>query len=52
MEITNKIFETLLTKNDFKKIEFANYSKTLYDTVVGWKKKGYILLMLWLYQKI
>ena len=42
MEITNKIFETLLTKNDFKKKEFANYSKTPYDTVVGWKKKGYI----------
>ena len=42
MEITNKIFETLLTKNDFKKKEFANYSKTPYDTVVGWKKKGYV----------
>ena len=42
MEITNKIFETLLTKNDFKKKEFADYSKIPYDTVVGWKKKGYI----------
>ena len=42
MEITNTIFETLLTKNNFKKKEFANYSKIPYDTVVGWKKKGYI----------
>ncbi|MCT7602426.1 hypothetical protein [Aliarcobacter butzleri] len=42
MEITNTIFETLLKKNNFKKKEFANYSKTPYDTVVGWKKKGYI----------
>ena len=42
MEITNTIFETLLTKNDFKKKEFADYSKIPYDTVVGWKKKGYV----------
>ena len=42
MEITNKIFEPLLTKNDFKKKEFADYSKIPYETVVGWKKKGYI----------
>ena len=42
MEITNKIFETLLTKNDFKKKEFADYSKIPYDTVVGWKKKEYV----------
>lgn len=42
MEITNKIFETLLTKNDFKKKEFADYSKIPYDTVVGWKKKAYV----------
>ena len=42
MEITNKIFETLLTKNDFKKKEFADYSKIPYDTVVGWKKKRYV----------
>ena len=33
MEITNKIFEPLLTKNDFKKKEFANYSKTPYDVI-------------------
>ena len=44
MEITNTIFETLLKKNNFKKKEFADYSKIPYDTVVGWKKKGYILL--------
>ena len=42
MEITNTIFETLLTKNNFKKKEFADYSKIPYDTVVGWKKKGYV----------
>ena len=42
MEITNTIFETLLTKNNFKKKEFALYSKIPYDTVVGWKKKGYV----------
>ena len=42
MEITNTIFETLLKKNDFKKKEFADYSKIPYDTVVGWKKKEYI----------
>ena len=42
MEITNTIFETLLTKNNFKKKEFANYSKIPYDTVVGWKKKRYV----------
>lgn len=39
MEITNTIFETLLKKNNFKKKEFADYSKIPYDTVVGWKKK-------------
>ena len=49
MEITNTIFETLLTKNNFKKKEFAQYSKIPYDTVVGWKKKGYVPAMLWLY---
>ena len=42
MEITNTIFETLLKKNNFKKKEFADYSKIPYDTVVGWKKKGYV----------
>ena len=40
MEITNTIFETLLTKNNFKKKEFAQYSKIPYNTVVGWKKKN------------
>ena len=42
MKITNTIFETLLTKKNFKKKEFAQYSKIPYDTVVGWKKKGYV----------
>ena len=42
MEITNTIFETLLTKNNFKKKDFADYSKIPYDTVVGWKKKRYV----------
>ena len=42
MEITNTIFETLLKKNNFKKKEFADYSKIPYDTVVGWKKKEYV----------
>ncbi|HJE03681.1 MAG TPA: hypothetical protein K8U92_07370 [Aliarcobacter thereius] len=42
MEITNTIFETLLTKNNFKKKDFAEYSKIPYDTVVGWKKKGFV----------
>ena len=42
MEITNTIFETLLKKNNFKKKEFADYSKFSYDTVVGWKKKEYV----------
>ena len=42
MEITNTIFETLLTKNNFMKKDFAQYSKIPYDTVVGWKKKGYV----------
>ena len=40
MEITNTIFENLLIKNDFKKKDFARYSKIPYDTVVGWKKKN------------
>ena len=40
MEITNTIFETLLIKNNFKKKEFAEYSKIPYNTVVGWKKKN------------
>jgi hypothetical protein len=39
MEIANKIFETLLVKNDFKKKDFAEYSKIPYDTVMCWKKK-------------
>ncbi|WP_152059050.1 hypothetical protein [Aliarcobacter butzleri] len=42
MEITNTIFETLLIKNNFKKKEFAQYSKIPYDTVAGWKKKGFV----------
>lgn len=42
MEITNAIFETLLTKNNFKKIEFAEYSKIPYNTIVGWRKKGFV----------
>jgi hypothetical protein len=42
MEITNTIFETLITKNNFKKKDFAEYSKIPYDTVVGWKKKGFV----------
>ena len=42
MEITNTIFEPLLKKNNFKKKEFADYSKIPYDTVVGWKKKEYV----------
>ena len=42
MEITNTIFETLLIKNNFKKKEFAEYSKIPYDTVAGWKKKGFV----------
>ena len=42
MEITNTIFETLLKKNNFKKKEFADYSKIPYDTVVGWNKKEYV----------
>jgi len=41
MEITNTIFETLLTKNNFKKKEFAEYSKIPYDTVAGWKKERF-----------
>lgn len=49
MEITNTIFETLLKKNNFKKKEFADYSKIPYDTVVGWKKKEIFHLMPWLY---
>ena len=42
MKITNTIFETLLAKNNFKKKDFAEYSKIPYDTVVGWKKKAYV----------
>ena len=42
MEITNIIFETLLTKNNFKKKDFAEYSKIPYNTVVGWRKKGFV----------
>ena len=42
MEITNTIFETLLKKNNFKKKEFAHYSKIPYDNVVEWKKKEYV----------
>ena len=34
---------SLLKKNNFKKKEFADYSKIPYDTVVGWKKKEYVL---------
>ncbi|RBQ29984.1 hypothetical protein [Aliarcobacter vitoriensis] len=39
MEVKNTIFELLLTKSNFKKKDFAEYSKIPYDTVVGWKKK-------------
>jgi hypothetical protein len=42
MEITNTLFENLLTRNDFKKKDFSQYSKIPYDTVVGWKKKDRI----------
>lgn len=39
MEVANTIFEILLSKNDFKKKDFATYSKIPYDTVIGWRKK-------------
>lgn len=42
MEIANTTFETLLTKNTFKKKDFSEYAKIPYDTVVGWKKKNHV----------
>ena len=36
--INNTVFETLLLKNDLRKIDFSNYSQIPYDTVTGWKK--------------
>jgi len=40
MQISNAIFEKLLTCNNFKKSDFAEYSKIPYNTVAGWKKKN------------
>ena len=40
MEVTNKVFEKLLIKNNISKKEFSEYSKIPYDTVVGWKKRN------------
>ena len=37
-----KCFRFLQKKNNFKKKEFADYSKIPYDTVVGWNKKEYV----------
>lgn len=42
MQVTNTIFETLLTKNNFNKKKFAEYSKIPYNTVVDWRKKGFV----------
>ena len=42
MEIKNAVFEKLLTNNNLKKTDFAQYSKIPYNTVVGWKKKEYV----------
>jgi len=40
MEISNAVFEKLLACNNFKKSDFAEYSKIPYNTVAGWKKKN------------
>lgn len=42
MEVNVAIFEKLLTNNDLKKRDFANYSKIPYSTVTGWKKKNHV----------
>lgn len=39
MEVKNVVFEKLLDNNNFKKIDFANYSKIPYNTVAGWRKR-------------
>lgn len=42
MEVSNTIFEKLLSNNNFKKSDFAEYSKIPYNTVAGWKKKNQV----------
>lgn len=42
MEVNVTVFEKLLTNNDLKKRDFANYSKIPYSTVTGWKKKKHV----------
>lgn len=42
MEANNMIFEKLLAANNFKKRDFANYSKISYNTVTGWKKTNHV----------
>lgn len=49
MEITNTIFEPLLKKNNFKKKEFADYSKFLMTLLLDGRKKNMFHLMPWLY---
>ena len=44
MEITNTIFETLLTKTILRKKNLVLYSKIPYDTVVVGRKKVMFLL--------
>lgn len=39
MEFKHVIFEKLLSDNNLKKTDFANYSKIPYNTVAGWKKR-------------
>ena len=39
MEVKHIVFEKLLSNNNLKKTDFANYSKIPYFTVAGWKKR-------------
>jgi len=39
MEVKHIVFEKLLSNNNIKKTDFANYSKIPYFTVAGWKKR-------------
>ena len=42
MEVSNTIFEKLLTNNSLKKSDFADYAKIPYNTVAGWKKRNQV----------
>lgn len=42
MQVENRLFEQLINKNNITKKEFSDYSKIPYNTVLGWRKKGFV----------